>query len=70
MLKRLGEDGRVSIPAPAAAAGQLMGMIEHLALAAPLLSDVPVPSPNELEPACAEAVATFLARFGARAEAA
>jgi AcrR family transcriptional regulator len=68
LLKRLGDEGRVFIPKPAAAAGQLLGMIEHAALLTPLLSDEAAET-RALEPTCVEAVATFLARWGACASA-
>jgi AcrR family transcriptional regulator len=65
LLKRLGDEGRVFTPKPASAAGQLLGMVEHAALLPPLLSGEAAPEARALEPTCAEAVATFLARWGA-----
>ncbi len=69
LIKRHGDDGRLFAANPAAAAAQLIGMVEHSALVGPLLAGEPTPAPRALEQACAEAVATFLARYGARAEA-
>lgn len=69
VLERLGGEGRLFAARPAAAAGQLLGMVEHAALVGPVLAGEPVPPPRFLEQACAEAVATFLARYGSRAEA-
>jgi AcrR family transcriptional regulator len=69
LIERLGGEGRLFAATPAAAAGQLLGMVEHAALVGPVLAGQPVPPPRLLEQACAEAVATFLARYGSRAEA-
>ena len=69
LVEQLVTEGRLFAAAPAAAAGQLLGMVEHAALVGPVLAGEPAPPPRQLEQACAEAVATFLARYGARLEA-
>ncbi len=69
LLKRLGDEGRLFAAAPAAAAAQLIGMVEHAALVGPVLAGEATPPPRALEHVCAEAVSTFLARYGSRAEA-
>jgi len=68
LMERLGGEALFAAD-PGAAAGQLLGMVEHAALVGPLLAGEPVPPPRLLEQACAEAVATFLARYGECAEA-
>jgi AcrR family transcriptional regulator len=69
LVEQLGGEGRLFAANPVAAAGQLLGMVEHTALVGPVLAGEAVPPPRLLEQACAEAVATFLARYGSRAEA-
>lgn len=69
LVERLHGEGRLFAADPAAAAAQLLGMVEHAALVGPLLAGEPAPPPRQLEQVCAEAVATFLARWGSRAEA-
>jgi AcrR family transcriptional regulator len=66
LVERLVTEGRLFAAAPPAAAGQLLGMVEYAALVGPVLAGEPAPPPRQLEQACAEAVATFLARYGAR----
>jgi AcrR family transcriptional regulator len=69
LVKRLCDESRLFAAKPAAAAGQLLGMVEHAALVGPVLAGEPNPAPRLLEQTCTEAVATFLARYGSRAEA-
>lgn len=64
LVRRLDDEGRLATPDPAAAAAQLMGMIEHVALMAPLLGLPSGEADRGLSRACVEAVTTFLARWG------
>ncbi len=64
LLRRLNDEGRLATPDPTAAAAQLMGMIEHVALLEPVLGWAPDEGARALSRVCVEAVATFLARWG------
>ena len=65
LIGRLAEEGLLKVDKPAWAAGQLLGMIEHVTLVFGLVAgDEAVPA-RPLDDICADAVETFLARYGA-----
>ncbi len=64
LLKELQADGVVEAPAPATAAGQLLGMIEHPTFMVPLVTDGEIVCSRSPEEIAADAVETFLARYG------
>jgi AcrR family transcriptional regulator len=63
ILQRMHNEGRLRVPKPAAAAGQLLGMIEHPVFLVPLVTGDETIAQRPLELICDEAVETFLARY-------
>lgn len=63
-LARLAERGELRIEKPSWAAGQLMGMIEHPVFFMPLVTGDEVKATRSNEHIAADAVQTFLARYG------
>jgi AcrR family transcriptional regulator len=63
ILKRLDAEGRLHVPKPATAAGQLLGMIEHPVFLVPLVTGDETVARRPLDQICDEAVETFLARY-------
>jgi AcrR family transcriptional regulator len=65
LIGQLVEEGQLKVEKPAWAAGQLLGMLEHVTLIFGLVAgDEAVPR-RPLEDICADAVETFLARYRA-----
>jgi len=70
IVRDLADSGEIAVEKPSWAAGQLQGMIEHATLILGLVGgDESMPA-RPLETIVAEAVETFLARYGVREEAA
>ena len=63
-LARLSERGELKIDKPSWAAGQLMGMIEHPVFFMPLVTGDEVQAARSNAQIAADAVETFLARYG------
>lgn len=63
-LRELAEQGELSIERPSWAAGQLMGMIEHPIFFMPLVTGDEVMPLRAVDQIAADAVETFLARYG------
>lgn len=63
-LATLADRGEIRFDKPSWAAGQLMGMIEHPVFFMPLVTGDEVQTTRELEQIAADAVDTFLARYG------
>lgn len=64
LVEALAQDRQLNADRPEIAASQLLGMVEHAALVGVVLAGEPTPPPMLLEQISAEAVATFLARYG------
>lgn len=64
-LTRLTERGELKIDKPSWAAGQLMGMVEHPVFFMPLVTGDEVQAARSNAQIAADAVETFLARYGA-----
>lgn len=67
ILIQLRDEGRLSLRSPSVAAGQLLGMIEHPTLLIPMMRGDDTRCERAVEEICAEALATFMARYGAAA---
>ena len=65
LIGRLAEEGLLKVDKPSWAAGQLLGMIEHVTLLLGLVAGDEVRLKRPLDDICADAVETFLARYGA-----
>lgn len=70
IIRDLADDGQLAIEKPSWAAGQLQGMIEHATLMLGLVGGDEIMPVRPLEAIVAEAVETFLARYGVRERAA
>lgn len=70
IVKTLTTDGQIVVDKPSWAAGQLQGMIEHATLILGLVGGDDAMPVRPLEAIVAEAVETFLARYGVREKAA
>ena len=70
LLKALEENGEIVVERPSWAAGQFQGMIEHATLILGLVGGDDVMPVRPLDTIVAEAVETFLARYGVRERAA
>lgn len=66
IIAGLEKEGRLHAPRPATAAGQLMGMIEHPTFLIPIVTGGEVESSRTPEEVAADAVETFLARYGVK----
>jgi AcrR family transcriptional regulator len=66
IFSALEKEGRVRIARPSVAAGQLMGMIEHPTFLVPLVTGGEVETARTPEQVAADAVETFMARYGVR----
>lgn len=66
IIAGLQKEGRLHAPRPATAAGQLMGMIEHPTFLVPIVTGGEIESSRSPEEIAADAVQTFLARYGTR----
>ncbi|MFZ4604711.1 MAG: TetR/AcrR family transcriptional regulator C-terminal domain-containing protein [Caulobacter sp.] len=66
MLEDLSASGQIVIDKPSWAAGQLQGMIEHATLILGLIAGDEVVPVRPIEALVADAVETFLARYGVR----
>lgn len=64
IIGQLVEEGLLTVEKPAWAAGQLLGMIEHTTLVYGLVAGDDRMPIRPLETICADAVETFLARYG------
>lgn len=64
VISRLRDEGLLTMDKPAWAAGQLLGMIEHATLVYGLVAGDEAQPTRPLEAICADAVETFLARYG------
>lgn len=64
ILSGLQAEGRIDAPKMATAAGQLMGMIEHPTFLIPMVTGGEVECSRSPEQIAADAVETFLARYG------
>lgn len=64
ILRGLQDEGRIDAPRMATAAGQLMGMIEHPTFLIPIVTGGEVECSRTPEQIAADAVDTFLARYG------
>ena len=64
ILVGLEQEGRLSVPKKATAAGQLMGMIEHPTFLIPMVTGGEVEPSRTPEQIALEALETFLARYG------
>ena len=64
LIGKLVEDGLLKVEKPAWAAGQLLGMLEHTTLVYGLVAGDDARPRRPLEDSCADAVETFLARYG------
>lgn len=65
LIGALAEEGLLKVDKPAWAAGQLLGMLEHGTLVFGLVAGDDAIPRRPLEDICADAVETFLARYGA-----
>jgi AcrR family transcriptional regulator len=65
VIEDLVATGELAIDKPAWAAGQLLGMLDHATLVLGLTAGDEAQPPAPLEDICADAVETFLARYGA-----
>ncbi|HEY0102185.1 MAG TPA: TetR/AcrR family transcriptional regulator [Brevundimonas sp.] len=64
-LREMDETGELRVSHPSWAAGQLMGMIEHPVFFMPLVTGDEVRAVRDPEEIAADAVETFMARYGA-----
>ena len=64
LIGQLTEEGLLKVEKPAWAAGQLLGMIEHVTLVFGLVAGDEALPKWPLDDICADAVDTFLARYG------
>ena len=64
LIGALIEEGQLKVEKPAWAAGQLLGMLEHVTLVFGLVAGDDVVPKRPIEDTCADAVETFLARYG------
>lgn len=64
IITGLESEGRLCVPRPSLAAGQLMGMIEHPTFLVPLVTGGEVESARSPDQVAADALETFLARYG------
>ncbi|HST92402.1 MAG TPA: TetR/AcrR family transcriptional regulator [Brevundimonas sp.] len=64
-LREMDEAGELRVPHPSWAAGQLMGMIEHPIFFMPLVTGDEVRAVRVPDQIAADAVETFMARYGA-----
>jgi AcrR family transcriptional regulator len=65
LIGQLAGEGLLKVDKPAWAAGQLLGMIEHATLVFGLVAGDEALPRRPLDDICADAVETFLARYGA-----
>ena len=66
IIQGLASAGELIVERPSAAAGQLLGMIEHATLVVAMIHGDETRPARRLETICEDAVETFLARYGAR----
>ncbi|MDO9337742.1 MAG: TetR/AcrR family transcriptional regulator [Caulobacter sp.] len=64
LIGQLVEEGLLKVEKPAWAAGQLLGMLEHATLVFGLVAGDDVLPRRPIDDICADAVDTFLARYG------
>ncbi|WGM40268.1 TetR/AcrR family transcriptional regulator [Caulobacter sp. NIBR1757] len=64
LIDQLAAEGLLKIEKPAWAAGQLLGMLEHVTLVFGLVAGDDAVPRRPLEGSCTDAVETFLARYG------
>jgi AcrR family transcriptional regulator len=64
LIGQLTEEGLLKVEKPAWAAGQLLGMLEHVTLTFGLVAGDDALPRRPIEDICADAVETFLARYG------
>lgn len=65
LIGELVEQGQLKLEKPSWAAGQLLGMLEHVTLTFGLVAGDDAIPRRPIEESCADAVETFLARYGA-----
>lgn len=65
VIEDLVQTGELATDQPAWAGGQLLGMLDHATLVLGLAAGDEAPPPRPLADLCADAVETFLARYGA-----
>ena len=66
LIRELTEVGEIKVDKPAWAAGQLLGMLDHSTLVLGLSAGDEAQAERPLADLCADAVETFLARYGVR----